>query len=270
MTFQRDGFLGGDESSRIRTARERYAPWFALIDRLNRLAMSVVFADPPPRDSSEPEAVPKLYVAVLFARATELFQGAVLMAERGMDAEARTLIRSCAETAISIGCMRSDPTFIDRLEEGHEKHRLTVANEMLQLPEDESILPSDERARLSPVIAEIHARYEKPRPRPISWANESVCAGMVDIYQTVYRSTSGDASHVSLEALNRFLQADDQARILDLRFGPEFDKLGDTLSSVIAVMLRAIEARRRGLIGEPFENELRACLDVWKSLCGIP
>ena len=46
-----------------------------------------------------------------------------------MDAEASTLVRSCAETAISIGCVRNDPTFIDRLEEAHERHRASSRND---------------------------------------------------------------------------------------------------------------------------------------------
>jgi hypothetical protein len=51
------------------------------------------------------------------------------MAERGMEAEASTVVRSCAETAISIGCVRNDPTFIDRLEEAHERYRASSRND---------------------------------------------------------------------------------------------------------------------------------------------
>jgi hypothetical protein len=51
------------------------------------------------------------------------------MAERGTDAEASTLVRSCVETATSIGCVRNDPTFIDRLEETHERHRASSRND---------------------------------------------------------------------------------------------------------------------------------------------
>jgi hypothetical protein len=39
------------------------------------------------------------------------------------------LVRRCAETAISIGCVRNDPTFIDRLEEAHERHRASSRND---------------------------------------------------------------------------------------------------------------------------------------------
>ena len=37
------------------------------------------------------------------------------MAERGMIAEARSLVRSCAETAIAIGCLAIDDKFVDAL-----------------------------------------------------------------------------------------------------------------------------------------------------------
>jgi hypothetical protein len=62
MAFQIDGFLGGDEEPRIAKAHTCCAPSFAL-------------ADPPPRDSSKLEAVPKLYAAGPVRRAVELFQG---------------------------------------------------------------------------------------------------------------------------------------------------------------------------------------------------
>jgi hypothetical protein len=43
------------------------------------------------------------------------YQGAALLAERGMTVEARTLARSTLEGAFYLGAVANDPTFVDKL-----------------------------------------------------------------------------------------------------------------------------------------------------------
>jgi Family of unknown function (DUF5677) len=260
MPFLDSGFLESDDRSRVEHIRQRYAPWFDFIDRLNRLALSILFAE-------TPRLRAELYVATLHARAITLFQGAVLMAERGMATEARTLVRSCAETAIAIGCSRLDPTFFAQLDEDYEKHRIALANDLLQnLPADDPNITAEQRTGLRQLIADVSREYTSPHPRRINWAAAAVAANMIDLYMTVYRDTSGDAAHVSLKALERHVQTDEHDAIVGLRFHPEIEGLADTLSAAIASLLHATEAKLRGLSNAAAEDQLRALAREWNTL----
>jgi hypothetical protein len=258
MPFNRSGFLQGDDASRIAQVRQRYAAWFAFIDRLNTLAMSVLSRE-------VPKVREELYVATLYARAVSMFQGAVLLSERGMLAEARTLVRACAETAIALGCVRLDPTFPGRLDEDHDRDRIAQANELLRMPETDPNVSPAQRADLGRVIAEMSSHYHPQRPRKINWADAAVTAAMTDLYFTVYRQTSGDAAHVSLRSLERHVAADSSGTPLGFRFHPDTTGIPDTLSAAIAALLHASEAKLRGL-ADAATTELRALSQEWRAL----
>ncbi len=118
--FRENGFLEASESPRIATIRERHAPWFAFVEKLNCLAMTVLLRE-------APKVNDEVYLGTLYARSVTMFQGAVRLAERGLAAESRTLVRGCAETAIALGCVRRDKSFFDRLDEDYDKHRIALA-----------------------------------------------------------------------------------------------------------------------------------------------
>jgi hypothetical protein len=257
MSFEQSGFLQSDDASRIAQTRQRHAAWFAFVEKLNRLAMSVLSRE-------VPKVREELYVAMLYARAVSMFQGAVLLSERGMGAEARTLVRACAETAIALGCARLDPTFPGRLDEDHDRDRVAQANELLQLPETDPNISPAQRADLRRVIAEVSSQY-KQGPRRIKWASAAVTAAMTDLYFTVYRQTSGDAAHVSLRSLDRHVAVDSAGTIHGFRYQPDIDGVPDTLSAAIAALLHASEAKLRGL-ADAATTELRTLSREWSAL----
>jgi uncharacterized protein DUF5677 len=249
LPFQIDGFLSSD-SPWVAQTRERHAAWFALAGKLNRLAMSVLL-------SKVPNVRAEAYVATLYARAVEMFQGVVLLAERGMSAEARTLVRACAETAIALGAARRDKTFIAQLYEDHDKHRQSLANELLGLPENDPNISAEVRALLRTVVADISAQYKEASPRRINWATATVTAGMTDLYLTVYRDTSSDGAHVSLRAIDRHIYTDASGTISGFMFKPAVDEAGETLKAGIASLLHATEAKLSSLGDTASETAFR-------------
>src|SRR5260221_9439059 len=108
ITCDNTGFLSGSHRKWISSTRLHYQKWFRFIDRLNRAAMKVLAAvEPDPKKNQE------LCATLLYRRALQSFQGSILLAERGMIAAAFTLVRRCAETALSLGCMAADEKFFD-------------------------------------------------------------------------------------------------------------------------------------------------------------
>ena len=54
--------------------------------------------------------------ALLFVRGLSSFQAAILLAERGMIQDARTITRSCFETVFCFGALHKDPGFLEKFE----------------------------------------------------------------------------------------------------------------------------------------------------------
>jgi hypothetical protein len=50
-----------------------------------------------------------LWAALLFVRGLSSFQAAIMLAERGMVQDARTIVRSCFETVFCFGALDKDP-----------------------------------------------------------------------------------------------------------------------------------------------------------------
>jgi hypothetical protein len=259
MPFEHSGFLSSDAPwvSQIRTQQK---PWFDLTEKLNRLAMSVLLR-------GVPKAPEELYIATLYARAVTMFQGAVLLAERGMAAESRTLVRGCAETAIALGCTRRDKTFPRQLDDDHERHRVALANDLLNnLPEDDPNVSATQRDDLRRLVAEISAQYAPSGPRKINWAVASSKAAMIDLYMTVYRQTSSDAAHVSLRSVDRHVVSNASGTITGFQFRPYPEEVADTLSMAIAGLFHATEAKLLDLGDTASDDALRALALEWRAL----
>lgn len=260
MSFKDDGFLEVAESARIADIRQRHAPWFALVERLNRLAMRLLLIE-------RPKVNEEVYLSTLYARAVTMFQGVVRLAERGLAAEARTLVRGCAETAIALGCVRRDKSFFDQLDEDYDKHRIALANDLLRhLPENDPNLSAERCVELQGFVNKLSSEYAPPKPRRINWADAAVAAGMIDLYMTVYRETSSDAAHVSLKALERHLETDGKGTITGFRFFPDFEAVADTLSAAIASLLHATEAKLLGVGDAAADEQLRSLTHEWDRL----
>jgi hypothetical protein len=107
------------------------------------------------------------------------------------------------------------------------------------------------------------------RGDPINVASLADQAGLISVYNAVYRATSTDAAHTSITALERHIRADATGNIQSMIVGPEVGDLTDTISVAITMLLLAIEASTElfGILA--FRDEIRDCKDRWQAL-GLP
>lgn len=115
-TFLDEGFLSTETQDAIPEFRDANADLFNLAEDVNRLLMSIAHAaaDAAKTNLQAPESI----AVRLVLRAAGTFQGAVLLAERGLVADARTLVRSCLEDAFALAAIMADPVdFLSKYEE---------------------------------------------------------------------------------------------------------------------------------------------------------
>jgi len=218
----------------------RCAPWFALAEDLSRFALEILGDHQVPLDDLQ-----RFSILPLFARAHQSFQAAVILSERAMIGDARTVLRSAAEHAIALVAVAADPTFVDRLVAAHRKHQLTTARILLEDGDCRANLTAEQVQRLEATKREIEGLKGQPdqEPRPINWAAvaQQHCK---DLYNLIYRPLSADGTHSTVDSMNRHFEADAQMNITTLRVAPDVSdtaEIVDTFSFACLIFLWAAE-----------------------------
>lgn len=114
--FSGEGFLSAEIKDYIPAVRKGNSELFDLAEELNRLLMRIAHAatEAAKTNLQSPESV----AVRLVLRASGTFQAALLLAERGNVADARTLTRSCLEDAFALAALMADPAdFMSKYED---------------------------------------------------------------------------------------------------------------------------------------------------------
>lgn len=261
MTFRTSGFLSSELAPWAAETREQHKKWFGFAEEVNKLGMKVRHALQPASDSEQ-----QLIGTLLFTRALQSFQAVILLAERGMIADARLLARSCAETTILLGGLATSSGFSAKLIESHYKHKLAIAQSLLADQEARLDLTLSQIANLESVVHAINTEYPNKVLREIKYEQVARDAGLLSIYNTIYRGLSGDAAHPTLDALNRHLKSDDAGNIEATVFRPERVELDDTLMAGVFGCLYCIEAIAKIFQSILFDTELSSCRGKYQQL----
>ena len=121
--FHEEGFLSSGITDSIAGLRSENSEWFNLtfdmnsaLTRLATEAMGLIRTT-----LMSPEAI----AVRLLLRACGTIQGVILLTERGMVTEGRTLTRNLLETAFCVAALTVDPSeFVRKLEEDHSASKL--------------------------------------------------------------------------------------------------------------------------------------------------
>lgn len=106
-SFEQRGFLSDELVANIPTVRDQNADLFQIAEEVNVLQMRVALeaAELARTNLQSPEAV----AVRLLLRACGTFQSIVILTERGIVADARTLARSILEDAFAVAALVTDP-----------------------------------------------------------------------------------------------------------------------------------------------------------------
>lgn len=259
MSLEIDGFLSADSPTWVKRHRQRHSEAFELVDRLNRAAQRrMLAAIIPPEDNIA------LLVLLFYARALSSFQGAAVLAERGMIAEARTLCRSCFESVFCLGAVDSDPNFVDQLMGADGKHRKITATWLKSDYAAQHRLSDDQRAAIDNLLNSLANSKVKLSGTNMEQAAQK--AGMDVLYQTLYRDLSHGAAHPTLESLRRHLTFDAHGDVANLRFGPDDSDLPSVLIEMTTALFAALASLATRFPAPADETEIEACWNLHLAL----
>ncbi len=207
-----------------------------------------------------------LLILLFFARALSSFQGALLLAERGMTVEALTLARSCLESAFFLGATAADTGFAERLVSSDAAHKKKVARWLTSPEAAVTELAPEQIDKLRGFLANLKDAATPAAPLPIKQAADA--AQLSDIYETVYRDLSDRAAHPSLNSLLRHIEVDDHGNAVALRFGPETNDLPETILAMTTALFYGIVGMGSAFAQDAWGAEIDACWEIHKELIG--
>ncbi|WP_419316877.1 DUF5677 domain-containing protein [Caulobacter sp. ErkDOM-E] len=219
MSFETDGFLAKDwrefaENNLV--TPETSALCRDLSRSIQRLVSEVKIVD------ADSPIDPRFVARLLILRALTNFQGAVILAEQGLGAEARTLARSCLETAFCLaGVLSKKEVFVDLMLKDSAKHHNELAKHLLSLEGDNAV-----NSELQ-LLLQDHLHQDK-KGQWLATRSLADASDLSDLY-IFYRELSADA-HPTMISLLRYIEEDGD--VIDFVWGPERD-----VSRVKEVML---------------------------------
>ncbi|NVN92476.1 MAG: hypothetical protein HXX11_18020 [Desulfuromonadales bacterium] len=226
-----NGFLDPGLQEWVVECHRLYPEWFALVNDINAFAIKVMTS----LDVHDDEPQETL-VAAMFIRALHTFQGAVLMAERGMMTPGRMLARCMLEVVFQLVAISKDKSHAQEYAQSDTIHKLKSFRKLQKLggPEFSKQIHLDRAAELENEKAALGL---KNSAQVEEWAKR---AGLHNFYLTAYAHLSG-AVHSSPSDLEEYLILDENGIIKELKWWSSDNDIDALFIMVIECMMIVIE-----------------------------
>lgn len=264
MSIAKDGFLSDDVARWIERYRSEHATAFGLAKALNRTGQKLMLSTQPTMEGDTLDA--RGLTILLFVRVLSNFQGVVLLAERGMVVEARTLARTCLESTFAlVAGVKAQDTFIPKMVSHALDARTKAANWLLDRANRADFLKADSEEKLREYLAKVEADGETLAAFAIiDMARRS---GLEDLY-IFYRALSGDAAHPTLDALNRYIDDRESGLAKEIMWGPKCGagEINETVLMTCSFMFASCVAINELAGQAEIADELAAQWESYKDL----
>jgi Family of unknown function (DUF5677) len=189
MGFDTEGFLGPDAQRLVDKQLTAYPDLFAFAHECSATAMKTVLLHLPTGNRG-------VSVGIMFARCIAQFQGAIILAERGLPIESMLLTRALYETNFVLGALANKKVTPKELADGDFGNRKKIGNVLLPIAKNES--SPEQHAKLAAFIA------ENAEAKSLSLEEMARRAEMQLIYDGIYRHLSHFAAHPSVTAASGY------------------------------------------------------------------
>jgi hypothetical protein len=208
------GFLSPEMEPIIADLRKIHATWFVFAEDVNRTGQRILREFQP----SGTMTVRDVVGIALLMRTLSNFQGTILMAQRGMAAEAGTLARCCFENAFFLGTLRKEEDdFLAEMQMADRYGVKAAARWLVRIPDRLEHAPRRAKQRLEGLINEI--KQQIPGFEPPKFEALANRAGVADAY-VHYATLSREAAHPSAQSLDRhFVRGRGATPLQEMRWG---------------------------------------------------
>jgi hypothetical protein len=244
VSWLEKGFLSDDIKTWSDSLLREFSKEFAFSYQLNKAAMLLL-------QKTSVTGSRQVASGAFLARGLQSYQAALLLLERGMLADARNVVRSIVETAVTIAGLAFLHDMPHRLAADNNKHYKALATIMLENPLFKDVMPG-----LRQLLSEAGTYMQKPVKLGLEQVANEV--GLGRFYNLIYRPLSGDAAHATVDSMKRHIESVEGGG-QKLIFKPQVFDLVPTLRFAASAIITCFEAA-----AESFgNNEMQTFADEW-------
>jgi len=227
LSIRREGFLSEAIERSIPALRALHEQWFEFAERVNRVGQRIA-------NSAEKTCVgrtthdPVSLATRLLLRSLSAFQGAVILAERGMAVEALTLVRGLYENALWISYLRADPAaavadlLVDELRSQRGRDRALLAQfTRAACPDPELKLKLEQR---------VDAATRQLKGKAKLGIEDLAAKGDAEDFYMFYKQLASGSAHPSFHSLSKHLLMNDDGTWSGHVTGPDGESMGQALT----------------------------------------
>lgn len=242
MPISEHGFLGKEMVALVEEVRRTHADFFSLADEVNTHCQQAMYKLAPHNRHLQ-----EMLVTTLFMRALTNFQGAIVLAERGMMPQSRVLARTTIEGLFILCAISKKEKYATEFVYDDHKSRLAFLNKFRKfhggkLPEDVDV---KEVEALESELKEEVKVSEIRKKSTEQWAKD---ADMHDWYLSAYALLS-QSVHSKVKDLEGYLVISQSEEVKELQWGPADAGIEKLLMTIIQSMLIALRCAARMFSG---------------------
>lgn len=231
------GYLSEQINEWIEKHRKENLSWFDLCEKINKFSHNTMFTI-----GVDNKCLSELIAAPLYVRAISNFQGVIIMAERGMANEARSLSRCLLENMFAIVAIEKDKNTASRIASNflfQRKGYLKVLKRKKDGGGTHENEPSIEE--IDRLLQENENKIQKNNVKEIKMRELAEKARLVTIYDSAYKLLS-EAIHVNVHDLEQYLDFNETGEVKKILWGPDIGELDLILFTVSESMLHVLAA----------------------------
>jgi hypothetical protein len=259
--FKQDGFLAFDTAKTGSDWGGLVTSFYDLCVQINKESLKRLLEVTITADNAQ-----QIVVSLSFARATQSFQAAILLANLGIETDAKTLVRSCLETGIVINGVAKDAAVIEEIWSDYVKHH-SIFNEKLSGMTD-AITGTHFEGVLNDYIERKSNEVNGFKGKWLDHAKLSERFGIKPIYDIAYRYISADSAHATVDSLKKFATYNDLGKLDGFGLRQNFDKIGETFQYASLSQLLALHAFNIVFRSEESKEFVSTCESLWAQLSG--
>jgi len=219
----------------IEKHRRTYSIWFTFVTEINRISQRLMLALAPPKNDWH-----RLSTSLVFGRVVSHFQAVVLLIERGMMPEARSLLRSLLEATFTVVAIAKNVHVAQEWYDDELLQRKKRVSSFRQLPLALRALHGIDVQTIDAKIVELEAEISKQNAKKLTTEYLAQQAGMLDYYNTLYVLLSS-SSHSRIADFEDHIAVDARDNFVGMRWGPDVTGLDDLLYPASELLLTSAQ-----------------------------
>ena len=236
MDFNEEGFLGDSIADFKISVESKYAQFFELYRRTNKIAHEMKFRLEPPNNDGQ-----KIIAVALFIRLLNSFQAIAILCQYGLRIDSKIVLRGGLESLFILNLLCKEKKFLDEYIGSDHVRRLTWFN-IAAHSSDPNFESLRNDAKSHPGFCqELKEEIEKNGWEKLNVEEIAKRSGLISMYDTHYRLLSEEVHTVprSLESLLSFTEDQTPSTF---EWGPNDQELPFTLLTGVQMLLVGMKA----------------------------